>query len=160
MRLTNWYLANMSQVVIGAGVPSSVLFTHYGGTLIPAGGVANSAVGIEYVGSGTYAVLVSVPTHGGYSVLLQLGGETTGHLSGVAKCPESGRTEALASGQCGCARGLYLKDSDCVACPSRLSSEVGSTMCEVCASGYYRDAQDPATQATCKACIKGVAALI
>ena len=35
--LTHWYLANLTAAVIEVGVPKSVLFTHYGGTLIPAG---------------------------------------------------------------------------------------------------------------------------
>lgn len=38
--LTHWYLRNMTDVVTAAGVPTSVLFTHYGGTLIPKGGIA------------------------------------------------------------------------------------------------------------------------
>ena len=36
-QLVHWYLGNMSAVVVGAGVPKSVLLTHYGGTLIPKG---------------------------------------------------------------------------------------------------------------------------
>lgn len=32
--LTRWYLGNLTRVAVGAGVPSSVLFTHYGGTLV------------------------------------------------------------------------------------------------------------------------------
>ena len=36
-QLVHWYLGNMSAVVIGAGVPSSVLLTHYGGTIVPKG---------------------------------------------------------------------------------------------------------------------------
>lgn len=35
--LVHWYLGNMTAVVVAAGVPKSVLLTHYGGTLIPVG---------------------------------------------------------------------------------------------------------------------------
>ena len=39
-QLTHWYLSNLTRYMIDAGVPSSVLLTHYGGTLVPRAGGA------------------------------------------------------------------------------------------------------------------------
>ena len=44
------------------------------------------------------------------------------------------------------------KESECVACPSRLSSEVGSTTCDLCAQGYYKD-KPSSPPHECKMCV-------
>ena len=47
----------------------------------------------------------------------------------------------------------------CERCPARLSSAEGSTRCDVCAEGFYReDADTPATASTCQVCVNGESA--
>lgn len=60
--LTTWYLANMTNVVTRAGVPASLLFTHYGGTLIPSGGIATIGIAptMAYVGGELPGVALGV----------------------------------------------------------------------------------------------------
>ena len=114
---------------------------------------ATSSVAIKYSGDGTYDVLLTLQTHGRFTLSLRLEAAVIA-LSGRATCP-TGR-EPLPGGFCGCSDGTFESTGTgtCEPCQTGTSSVaggVGASACSICGSGYYRSAEGE----PCSPCIEG-----
>eukprot|EP00966_Prymnesium_polylepis_P000697 15646-Prymnesium_polylepis.1 len=108
---------------------------------------------VDYVGTGTYEILLAVSTHGAFSVLLQLDGKRTVERTGLAVCP--GDRVPLGEGQCGCKPGSEPEPSGmrcrmCAAGQSKVSA--GDTQCTLCVAGKH---QPSVGRTSCHDCAVG-----